>query len=266
MPLTTDRATEILLEETLAGRGNSSTPDRDPEEAEYRNRIRKEVSALSDPAEELHGITERVASLRCEEIREAISRLCEGDGERYLELGGVLSRVVAEDWFLELGYPSFRRWLSAETKLKHAKARYLIQIYDELVERGLPFGMFKGVGWTKMKVLLPVIRSEKVDDWVEAAKHLTRESLEAAVKAASGAAERLDQPRGPVQQRAGAGIPTPGLSSLEEAAQLLRNTYSWLKLNTGSPYEATVIIVEAFESVISRDEAEILTKAEDSPW
>ncbi len=266
MPLTNDRATEIVLEETLAGRRKPSTPDRDPEEAEHRNRIRDEVSALSDPAEELHGITERVASLRCEEIREAVSRLCEGDGERYLELGGVLSRVVAEDWFLELGYPSFRRWLSAETKLKHTKARYLIQIYDELVERGLPFGMFEGVGWTKMKVLLPVIGSEKVDDWVEAAKHLTRESLEAAVKAASGAAERLDQPRGPVQQRAGAGIPTPGLSSLEEAAQLLRNTYSWLKLNTGSPYEATVIIVEAFESVISRDEAEILTKAEDSPW
>ena len=260
MPLTTDRATEILLEETLAGRGNSSTPDRDPEEAEYRNRIRKEVSALSDPAEELHGITERVASLRCEEIRDAISRLCEGDGERHLELGGVLSRLVAEDWFLELGYPSFRRWLSAETKLKHAKARYLIQIYDELVERGLPFGMFKGVGWTKMKVLLPVIRSEKVDDWVEAAKHLSRESLEAAVKAASGAAERLDQPRGPVQQR------TPGLLSLEEAAQLLRDTYSWLKLSTGSPYEATVIIADAFESVFSPDEAEILTKAEDSPW
>ena len=64
MPLTNDRATEIVLEETRAGRGKPSTPDRDPEEEEYRNRIREEVSAFSDPAEELHGITERVESPR----------------------------------------------------------------------------------------------------------------------------------------------------------------------------------------------------------
>ena len=46
MALTGDRATEILLEETLADRGKPKTADQDDEEAEYRNRIREEVKAL----------------------------------------------------------------------------------------------------------------------------------------------------------------------------------------------------------------------------
>ncbi len=46
MALTGDRATEILLEETLASRGRPRTADQDEEEAEYREAIRREVNAL----------------------------------------------------------------------------------------------------------------------------------------------------------------------------------------------------------------------------
>ncbi len=46
MALTNDRATEILLEETLASRGKPRTADQDDEEATYREVIRRQVNAL----------------------------------------------------------------------------------------------------------------------------------------------------------------------------------------------------------------------------
>ncbi len=46
MALTNDRATEILLEETLASRGKPRTADQDDEEAKYREAIRRQVNAL----------------------------------------------------------------------------------------------------------------------------------------------------------------------------------------------------------------------------
>ncbi len=139
-----------------------------------------------DPADKLHLIAERVENMREAELADAVRSLTEGVGDSYFELGGVFSRVIAEGWYAEAGHENFKQWVLATTDMKHAKAHYLVQIYDKLNRLDIPWSKFSGIGWTKVRILLPVITVESVDGWVEKARGMTRVELEEAVKAAKG--------------------------------------------------------------------------------
>jgi hypothetical protein len=91
----------------------------------------------------------------------------------YFKLGGVLKVINENSWFE--GYESFDIFVFERFGFQSRKARYLISIYTELVEKQIPWDKVGPLGWTKVKDLAVagVLTPENVDEWVEKAKGLT---------------------------------------------------------------------------------------------
>ncbi len=152
----------------------------------FRRLFCPEATEGFDPNDKLHLISERVENLAEKDLVTTVALLTENVGDTYFELGGVFSRVIAESWYREAGHENFKQWVAAVTDMKHAKARYLVQIYDRLNRLDIPWAKFSGIGWTKVRILLSVITAENVDGWVEKAREMTRVELKEAVKASGG--------------------------------------------------------------------------------
>lgn len=153
-----------------------------------------QVTEGFDPGDKLHLIAERVENMKESDLVDTVARLTEGVGDNYYELGGVFSRVIAEGWYTETDHENFKDWVAATTDMKHAKARFLIQIYDKLNRLDIPWSKFSGIGWTKVRLLLSVLTTENADEWIKKARAMNRSELEDAVKGAKG--EKVDDPTG----------------------------------------------------------------------
>lgn len=136
----------------------------------------------SEESDLIQDIVHYVENLPADKIPAEVEVRLENVGLNYFELGGILSRVVAERLFGK--HENFRDWVESETGMGLRKARYLLGNYDKLVELGIPFSKFFGLGWTKVVAMLPVITEENVDEWVQRAKDMTLIQLQELVKAA----------------------------------------------------------------------------------
>lgn len=127
-----------------------------------------------------------------EEVQAEIVALMQEEGLTDFRLGGLLQRA-SELVDLSEG-KTFRDYVQETFGLKYRKARYLIQIYNSLVEAGIAYEQVQKVTWTKLRVLVQILTAENVDEWVEKALSMNQKTLEATVKAAleegvEGAAE-----------------------------------------------------------------------------
>lgn len=82
--------------------------------------------------------------------------------------------------------------------MRYSKARYLIQIYKKLTELGVPWEKIRGIGWTRVREVLPLVNQENVDSWLHRARRLSTRHLKKAITI-----ERLHA-RGARQKSAGA--------------------------------------------------------------
>lgn len=101
----------------------------------------------------------------------------------YFKLGGVLRVINDNSWFE--GFESFDVFVYEKFGFQARKARYLIQIYTDLVTNQIPWEKVAGLGWTKLKDLAPVLTVENVDEWVEKAEKLTVLELQNLLKGAN---------------------------------------------------------------------------------
>ena len=113
---------------------------------------------------------------------EVVPSLIESVDFSYFKLGGVLSAIQDNDWW-QGEAPNFKEFIQDNFGLHYRKAMYLINIYDGLVESGVPWAKVSGLGWTKLKELADILTPENVDEWVEKANSMTTLNLQAAVKA-----------------------------------------------------------------------------------
>jgi hypothetical protein len=95
----------------------------------------------------------------------------------------VLKLINDNSWFE--GFDSFDAYVLETHGFASRKARYLIQIYDNLVSKQIPWDKVSGLGWTKLKDLAPILTSENVDEWVDKASKLTVLELQSVLKAAA---------------------------------------------------------------------------------
>jgi len=141
-----------------------------------------EAPASSDlivtTAFEIENLKEEKAFKLVPELLDNIDR----DGFR---LGGVLSKVQGEGWFMNAGAETFKAWVESACGIQYRKAMYLINIYNCLVQSGIPYEKVKGIGWTKLKELAPILDTENVDDWVALANEMTVLQLIEQIKAAT---------------------------------------------------------------------------------
>lgn len=133
---------------------------------------------LADPLTDLAFQCENLTREKAEAL---VPKLLEDINRTYFHLGGTLSVVYSSDWWKESGADTFKDYVETTFNLSYRKARYLIRLYDDLVESGCSWESFKNLGWGKVKDLASVVTPETVDEWVEKAEALTGVQLQETV-------------------------------------------------------------------------------------
>ena len=126
-----------------------------------------------------------IEHLKPEKAFKLVPTLMDTIDHDYFRLGGVLSAIQIQGWFMDKGHETFRSFVEAESGLAYRKAMYLINIYNCMVESGVAWDVVKHLGWSKLKELAPIITLENVDDWVAVAENLTVIQLQEHIKASS---------------------------------------------------------------------------------
>lgn len=115
---------------------------------------------------------------------QAVPALLNGADENYFRLGGVLSAISTNKFYLADGFDSFKALVETKYGLHYRKAMYWVQIYDKLIESGVPWNKVKAVGWTKLKELAMILTVDNVDEWVTLANNSTTLQVIAAISKA----------------------------------------------------------------------------------
>lgn len=131
---------------------------------------------IADVASEVEGLTKTKA------LNEAV-RLAENIESNYFKLGGVLKIIYDNSWFE--GFETFGLFVFEKFGFQERKAKYLMEIYTELVTKQIPWEKVHHLGWTKLKDLARVLTLENVDEWVAKAEKVTVVELQAMLKAST---------------------------------------------------------------------------------
>lgn len=134
-----------------------------------------EVDLIVETAKEINALDKETAFEIVPSLRDSVDF-------SYFKLGGVLSAIQENDWWVGEA-ANFRSFIEETFGLHYRKATYLIKIYNGLVEAEIPWHKVSGLGWTKLKELADILTQENVDEWVEKATNMTTLNLTAAVKA-----------------------------------------------------------------------------------
>ena len=118
-------------------------------------------------ADVLQDIVHEIENMKEKEALAQIGLLTEQTEMTFFRLGGILSLVQSNSWYTP--YTTFRQFVETEHGIGYHKATYFIQIYNCLVESGVPWEKVKSVGWTKLKEIAKVINNDNVDQWVKVA-------------------------------------------------------------------------------------------------
>lgn len=134
------------------------------------------VNVIADVAQEVEKLGKAQALKLATTLSEDIEL-------NYFRLGGVLRVINDNSWFE--GFESFDVFVYEKFGFQARKARYLIQIYSDLVTNQIPWEKVSGLGWTKLKDLAPVLTQDNVDEWVAKAEKLTVLELQNLLKGAN---------------------------------------------------------------------------------
>lgn len=155
-----------------------------------------EATSIKDDETDLIVMTaHEVENLKEDKAFKMVPALLDSTAQGDFKLGGVLSVIQAQGWYMDRGYENFRSYVESECGLNYRKAMYLISIYNGLVESGVKWEQVKHLGWTKLKELSSILTSENVADWVAKAEEMTVLQLQEYIKAQSaGSAVGGDEP------------------------------------------------------------------------
>lgn len=131
-------------------------------------------------------------NMKVEKAFRLMPDLVDNIGHDYFRLGGVLSIIQSQGWFMEKGYQNFRGFIESECGLKYRKGMHLIEIYNGLVESGVSWNQVKHLGWTKLRELAKLLKPENVAEWVIRAEAMTVLQLKEYIFLASKAAPSDD--------------------------------------------------------------------------
>lgn len=116
------------------------------------------------------------------------------------KLGGALSVIQAkceagDEAFLG-DSSSFRDLCNTKIGIHYRKVMYMIGIYRNLVEKQIPYSAVKGLGWTKIAAIAPVLTVKNVESWVKKAEKLTYLQLMEAVNKAKNKGSNATETEG----------------------------------------------------------------------
>lgn len=131
---------------------------------------------IFDTAQQIESMTKGKALAAAVELAQDID-------SNYFRLGGVLKVIKDNSWFE--GSESFDTYVAANFGFQVRKAKYLIEIYENLVTKQIDWSKVSKLGWTKLKELAKILTPENTDEWVAKAANLTVLELLALLKGTS---------------------------------------------------------------------------------
>lgn len=126
------------------------------------------VTALKQEPEfssQLEKIRHKVESTSDSWAVETVPKLIAARGAKAFELGGYLSRVSEQNlWPQDI---SFVKWMDKQG-IQKSRGYALMDTYRAIVCCDLPFDILKTIGWSKLVMIVPLLKSDGTD---EADKH-----------------------------------------------------------------------------------------------
>lgn len=120
---------------------------------------------------------------RSNEVRDQILVAAALIDESYQSLAKLLHETYDNGYYLRWGFENFKEYCETEIGVQYRKARYLVGIAEMIRDLSIAWEDVEGVGWTKMRALIPILKEEGiVGDWLEIAKQYSVKDLEKLVK------------------------------------------------------------------------------------
>ena len=180
-----------------------------------------------DPIITIASQVEKVKTLaEAEEMYRAVS---DADNFALFKIGGVI--VVAQKLFDKANskfkdYKNFREYVENVYGIRYSKAMRAAGIYRKLVQLGIPWAAFGGIGWTKVVMLLDVVTNDNVEQWVAKAKEMNNGSLKAHIEA---------------EKQKHAPVTTKIFKLHEDQKQLVEDGLAKMKEETGTESDAVAL-------------------------
>lgn len=127
-------------------------------------------------------IAQEIGNLTKAKALNQAAKLVDEVDTNYFRLGGILRLIRKEQWFD--GHPTFEAFVYERFGFQARKAHYLVSIFENLVEKNIPWEKVADLGWTKLKDLAPLLTPENLDDWVAKAKAVSVAELQALIREA----------------------------------------------------------------------------------
>ncbi len=102
-------------------------------------------------------------------LQKAISIKNEIEG-KFWEMGFILNGIFRNQYYVDYGYHDWKDFCNEVLEMRWRTATYLRDIYVKFTSLGVRGEDCVGVGWGKLKELLPIVTKENVKYWLDEAK------------------------------------------------------------------------------------------------
>ena len=119
---------------------------------------------------------------RSNEVRQETMVAVSAIDESYQNLAKLLHETYDNGYYIRWGFENFKEYCESEVGVQYRKARYLVGIAQTIKDLDINWSEVEGIGWTKLRTLLPMLKEEGEGDWLELAKQYSVKELERIVK------------------------------------------------------------------------------------
>jgi hypothetical protein len=126
-------------------------------------------------------IESEIQSLSADKVAEAIRKFEDEGNLSFIKMGALFSRAQIEGWYSP-DYPTFKEYVES-FGVHYRRAMYWIDIYNNLINVGMPWSAVAHLGWTKLKEIAPHMTSENWEEWVKIAEERTVLQIQEYIKA-----------------------------------------------------------------------------------
>jgi hypothetical protein len=89
---------------------------------------------------------------------------------KFWEMGAILNSIFKNQYYVDYGYRDWKDFCNEVLEMKWRTATYLRDIYVKFTGLGIRPDECIGIGWGRLKELLPVVNKENVKYWLTEAK------------------------------------------------------------------------------------------------
>lgn len=186
----------------------------------------------------------RDLKFRAAEVRKDIELQVAKIEDGFIVLAQLLMETIENGYFIRWGFSSFEEYATQELGIGYRKANYLVGIAQTVKSLKIPWEDVEGIGWTKMRTLVPILKQEGgVGDWLDLARQLSVKDLEKLVKDAKIG---LD-----VSSSGGDAIVTLKFRVTKEQSDIIMDALSYAKKATNQEDDVMALEQMAFEYVMA---------------